>query len=286
MDARSRTAPIPFNAAGATGALLSGESAGEGRPIVLLHGLTATRRNVVQGSRHLVSAGWRLIGYDARGHGQSAPPADPGAYEYSDLEADLTGVLDQLGLESAVLVGSSMGAATAMRFALTNPERVTALVQITPAYGGRGRSSNADMAHWSSLADALDAGDIDAFVERTGVADLPERWRKPARIATRQRIERHLHLDAVADALRVVPRSEAFAGLDVLESLDLPVLVVGSRDETDPGHPLAIAEEYARRLPRAELAVEEEGASPLAWQGARLSHAIGEFLERVEGAQE
>jgi pimeloyl-ACP methyl ester carboxylesterase len=286
MDARSRTAPIPFNADGATGTLLSGDSAGEGRPIVLLHGLTATRRNVVQGSRHLLSAGWRLISYDARGHGESLAPSDPAAYEYSDLEADLTCVLDQLALESAVLVGSSMGAATAMRFALTSPGRVMALVQITPAYSGSGRVDDADVAHWNSLADALDAGDIAAFVERTGVAELPERWQEPARIATRQRIERHLHLDAVADALRVVSRSEAFAGLDVLESLDLPVLVVGSRDETDPGHPLAIAEEYARRLPRAELVVEEEGASPLAWQGARLSRTIGEFLERVEVAQE
>lgn len=264
------------------GVALSGESAGTGPPVVLLHGLTATRRNVVQGSRHLRAAGWRLIGYDARGHGKSSPASDPAAYEYSDLEADLEAVLDHHGLERVTLVGSSMGAATATRFALSSPARVSAMVQITPAYAGDGRAAADELAHWDRLADALDAGDIDTFVEETGVAALPARWREAARIATRQRMERHRHLDAVARALQVVPRSDAFAGLDQLESLDLPVLVVGSRDDADPGHPLEIAEEYVRRLPRARLIVEDAGDSPLAWQGARLSRAIGEFLGRVQ----
>ncbi len=92
-------------------------------------------------------------------------------------------------------------------------------------------------------------------------------------------MERHEHLDAVAAALREVPRSAAWDGLGRLDGLDVPVLIVASRDEIDPMHPLAVAREYERRLPRAELVVEEEGKSPLAWQGARLSTAIGDFLE-------
>ena len=122
---------------------------------------------------------------------------------------------------------------------------------------------------------------MDAFVDRSGANDLPDRFREGARLATRQRIERHRHLDAVADALRVVPRSAAFDGLEALEQLDVPVLVVGSRDESDPGHPLAVAQEYARRLPRAQLVVEEPGKAPLAWQGTQLSRAIAEFLAQV-----
>ena len=92
-------------------------------------------------------------------------------------------------------------------------------------------------------------------------------------------MERHEHLEAVAEALRQVPRSAAWDGLERLGELGLPVLIVASRDEIDPMHPLAVAQEYERRLPRAELVVEEEGKSPLAWQGARLSAAIGDFLE-------
>ena len=61
----------------------------------------------------------------------------------------------------------------------------------------------------------------------------------------------------------------------------MPVLIVGSRDEADQMHPLAVAEEYRRRLPNAELVVEDKGRSPLAWQGARLSGVIREFLERA-----
>ena len=58
------------------GVRLAGEQAGTGPPIVLLHGLTATRRYVVMGSRALERACHRVVAYDARGHGRStAAPA-------------------------------------------------------------------------------------------------------------------------------------------------------------------------------------------------------------------
>lgn len=278
MAAASRPEPIPFAVDRGDGLLLSGESAGDGAPLVLAHGLTATRRNVVQGSRHLLGRGRQLIGYDARGHGDSSPAPDPDAYEYADLAGDLEAVLDLHGIDRAPVAGSSMGAATAVRFALMHPERVSALVLITPAYRGPGELGPDALAHWDRLSAALATGDVAAFVDASGANDLPERWREPARLATRQRIERHRHLDAVARALHVVPRSQAFASLDELERLEAPVLVVGTRDDADPGHPLATAEEYARRLPRGELIVEQPGDTPLAWQGARLSRAIGDYL--------
>ena len=256
--------------------ILSGEATGEGPPLVLLHGLSATRRNVVQGSKHLPRRGYRLIAYDARGHGISEPAP---SYEYSDLVSDLDAVLARLDLERAVLVGSSMGATTAMAFALEHADRVPALVQITPAYIGDARAGQED---WERMAAELERGDLDAFARVAQPDGVPERWREVAREAIRQRMERHEHPRAVARALREVPHSIAWKGLEPLESLELPVLVVGSRDEADPMHPLAAAEEYARRLPQSELVVEEEGQSPLAWQGARLSTAIGDFLDRID----
>jgi pimeloyl-ACP methyl ester carboxylesterase len=263
---------------------LRGEQAGalDGNtpPLVLLHGLSATRRNVVQGSRHLVRRGYRLVAYDARGHGSSDPAPDPEAYGYGDLQSDLRAVLDELAIERPVLAGSSMGAATAMAFALENPERVQALVQITPAYTGR-RTTEIDFEIWDRMADELQRGGVEAFVATATPDELPERWRELAREATRQRMERHEHMEAVSAAMRVVPRSRAFEGLEPLSGLDVPTLVVGSRDEADSVHPLEVAREYAERLPRAELLVEDEGETPLAWQGGRLSSAIGDFLERV-----
>jgi len=262
---------------GAGSFTLSGETLGDGPPVVLVHGLSATRRNVVQGSRALVKRGYRLVSYDARGHGVSQPAP---SYDYADLVADLEAVLDELELDRVALVGSSMGAATAMAFTLEHPERVPALVQITPAYTGYARTGDVDEEVWEELAEALDGG-IERFLEVAQPGDLPERWRKVAREATRQRLERHADLTAVAQALREVPRSIAWKGLDALSDLDVPVLVIGSQDEADWLHPLGVAEEYCRKLPRCELAVEDRGDAPLAWQGARLSNAIADFLERV-----
>ena len=262
---------------GAGSITLEGEQAGHGPPVVLLHGLSATRRNVVQGSRALIKRGYRLISYDARGHGASSPAP---RYEYSDLVADLEAVLGQQELERAALVGSSMGAATAMAFTLEHPERVPALVQITPAYTGYARTADVDGEVWEQLATALNGG-VDEFVEVAQPQGLPERWREVAREATRQRMERHEHLDAVAQALREIPHSTAWKGLEPLSSLEVPVLIIGSQDDADTLHPLGVAEEYARKLPNAELVVEDRGDSPLAWQGARLSNVIADFFERV-----
>lgn len=113
-------------------------------------------------------------------------------------------------------------------------------------------------------------------------------WRETALRITRERMERHRHPKAVARALREVPRSLPFEGLAELETLDVPALVVASYDEADPGHPYAMAEAWAERLPDARLVSEEPGKSPLAWQGGRLSRAIDEFLgeSRVRGRLE
>ncbi|HZN88216.1 MAG TPA: alpha/beta hydrolase [Thermoleophilaceae bacterium] len=273
-----RTFQVLRQLPGAGSLTLDGEDSGEGLPVVLVHGLSATRRNVVQGSRALIRKGYRLIAYDARGHGASSPGP---RYEYADLVGDLEAVLDHLELERAALVGSSMGAATAMAFTLEHPERVPALVQITPAYTGYARTGDVDGDTWERMASELDAGGVDAFVEVAQPGDLPEKWREIAREATRQRMERHADPRAVAQALREVPRSIAWKGLEALASLDVPVLVVGSRDEADSLHPLGVAEQYVAKLPRAELAVEDKGSSPLAWQGARLSGVIADFFERV-----
>src|ERR687895_1791348 len=113
---------------------LAGEVAGEGRPVLLLHGLTATRRYVVMGSRNLERSGHRVIAYDARGHGRSGPAPDAAAYGYDALAADLLAVLDDRGVERAVLAGASMGAHTLVRLALEQPDRAAALVVVTPAF--------------------------------------------------------------------------------------------------------------------------------------------------------
>ncbi len=245
-------------------------------PVVLAHGLTATRRYVVMGSRSLERTGHRVVGYDARGHGASAPAPAPGEYGYERLTADLEAVLDDLGLRRAVLAGASMGAHTILRLALEAPERVAGIVAITPGYDPDDDRPER-LSRWDALADALRTGGVEGFLDAYGLERVPERWRETVAKATRQRLSAHEHLDAVADALNAVPRSRPFADLDALGEIDCPAVVVASRDEVDPGHRLALGAAYAEALPHARLVVEEEGRSPLAWQGGQLSKVIAEL---------
>lgn len=255
---------------------LASEDRGDGPPIVLLHGLTATRNHVVMGSGILAASGMREIAYDARGHGQSSSSAADG-YGYEKLTADLSAVLDQLGLERPVLAGASMGAHTAAALALRHPERVAAIALITPAYDPEDSVMAGQRVAFSRLADALRQTGIDGFLEAYGGLFVTDAWREPVLAELGERMRRHDSLGAVADALDHVPASRPFGSLDDLARIHLPVLVVGSRDESDPMHPLELARRYAQALPRADLVVEEPHQVPLAWQGGRLSRILAQF---------
>jgi pimeloyl-ACP methyl ester carboxylesterase len=256
--------------------------AGEGVPVVLLHGLTATNRYVVMGSKALERSGHRVIAYDARGHGQSDAAPDPDAYRYEDLRDDLVRVMDERGIERAVLAGASMGAHTILRLALEAPERAAGLVVITPAYDPEDFGDAESLARWGKLADGLRNGGVEGFVEAYGDPGVPDSWRETVFRVIRQRLAAHEHPEAVADAMQSVTRSRPFPSIESLQAIEVPTVVVADRDEADPGHPLAIGEAYARAIPGAELVVEEEGKSPLAWQGSQLSKIIGDVADRAD----
>jgi pimeloyl-ACP methyl ester carboxylesterase len=259
------------------GIALDGESLGDGPPIVLLHGLTANRRYVVHGSRYLPRHGYRTVAYDARGHGSSDPAPADGGYAYEELAADLGAVLDDVsGERRCALVGSSMGAHTIAAHVLRGDERVAAIVLIGPSYAGVATDEQA-LERWDRLADGLERGGAEGFVDAF-IDDFDPRWRDTQLRIARDRLAVHEHPEAVARALREVPRSRPFDDLSELEFLDLPALVIASHDDADPEHPFAVAREWAERLPQARLASEDEGASPLAWQGGRLSREIERFL--------
>ena len=261
------------------GLVLDGESAGDGSPVLLLHGLSATRRYVLHGSTALERSDRRVVGFDARGHGESDPAPDPAAYRYADMADDAIAVLDAAGIDRAALVGQSMGAATAVRVALEHPERVGALVLVTPAHLGR---PSEDLDRWDALADGLLHGGPEGFLAAYGTPRVPERWVPTIRSVILQRLARHRHPAAVADALRAVPRSTAFDGMAALEGVAAPTLVVGSRDDVDSEHPLAVAERYRELIPGAGFVVEKPGEAPLAWRGAALSAAVADFLDEAE----
>jgi pimeloyl-ACP methyl ester carboxylesterase len=262
---------------------LAAESAGEGIPVVLLHGLTATRRYVVMGSRSLERSGHRVIAYDARGHGASSPAPERNAYRYEDLVGDLETVLDQMDVDQAVLAGASMGAHTLLAFALQAPERVAGLVVITPAYDGEDVNNPKSLAHWDALAEGLRKGGVDGFVKAYGEPKVAPQWRETVLKVIRQRLSLHQHPGALADALHTVPRSRPFATVQDLAAIDAPTVIVASGDEADPSHPQAVGEAYAQVIPGARLVTDPPDSSPIAWQGSQLSKIIAEVSAEAQG---
>ena len=169
------------------------DDAGEGTPVVLLHGLTATRRYVVMGSRSLERSGHRVVAYDARGHGESTPAPEPAAYSYEDLGRDLLAVLDGLAIERGVLAGASMGAHTLLWLALKAPERTGGLVVITPAYDPATNDDAGRLARWDALADGLERDGVDGFLAAYGRPDVPEALQDSVITVIRQRLSLHEH---------------------------------------------------------------------------------------------
>jgi pimeloyl-ACP methyl ester carboxylesterase len=263
------------------GVTLAGEESGEGPAVILLHGLTATRRYVVMGSTALQRSGHRVIAYDARGHGRSSPAPSPEAYGYDELGLDLEAVFDWAQVPRAVLAGASMGAHTLLWLALHMPERVAGLVVITPAYDGPASDDPDRLARWDALSRGLRTGGVEGFVEAYGEPDVPPQWRDAVLKVIRQRLSLHEHPNAVADALAAVPRSHPFEEISELAAITVPTAVVASDDLADPGHPREVGEAYAAAIAGARLITDEPGRSPVAWQGSQLSNVIAEVAREV-----
>ena len=100
---------------------------GSGPVIVLSHGFSMDHQMWSEQIEPLTSAGWRVVTYDERGWGQTS---SSGEFTYWDLAEDLTSLMDFLDIKEAVLAGMSQGGFLSMRLALSNPERVTALVLV------------------------------------------------------------------------------------------------------------------------------------------------------------
>jgi pimeloyl-ACP methyl ester carboxylesterase len=106
------------------------EVAGQGTPVVLIHGGQMDRR-MWDPQFELFAKSFRVVRYDVRGYGRSATASLP----YSDVD-DLAALLDDLKIPKAHLVGLSLGGRIAIDFAVVHPERVASLVAVAPGLSG------------------------------------------------------------------------------------------------------------------------------------------------------
>jgi pimeloyl-ACP methyl ester carboxylesterase len=129
------------------------EEAGSGDPVVLLHAGVANA-DMWDGVWPALAAGRHAIRYDHRGFGRSDDPDGPWS-----AHADLLGLLDALGIESADVVGCSWGGTVALDAALVAPERIDRLVLVASGPSGREPSPEAVEA-WETIDAAMESGDV------------------------------------------------------------------------------------------------------------------------------
>lgn len=157
---------------------ISYDVAGDGPTVVLLHSTVCDRRMWDPQFPVLAEAGYRVVRADLRGYGDSPVPDRPG----SDAD-EVVGLMDALGAEQVMLVGSSGGGRVALEIAAGRPERVTALALLCTAWWGH--EDSAQLRAFGAREDALlEAGDVAGAVELN--VDL---WVGPAADeATRERV--------------------------------------------------------------------------------------------------
>jgi pimeloyl-ACP methyl ester carboxylesterase len=112
--------------------LACNEVRGEGRPCVLLHGLTGHRDDFATRMPELADLGW-LLAPDLRGHGDFTQTGRAETFTFRQLVADLGAFLDACGVDRCDLLGHSFGGMLALRFVLAHPERVASLLLMDTA---------------------------------------------------------------------------------------------------------------------------------------------------------
>ena len=126
---------------------------GEGPAVLFCHGFPDTSYTWRRQMKAVASAGYRAIAPDMRGYGRSSAPADAALYTPLQTTGDLVGLLDELNIPSAVLVGHDWGATHAWNAALMRPDRFKAVLCMSVPYVPRGDVSVFDRMRKSGHQD-------------------------------------------------------------------------------------------------------------------------------------
>ncbi len=239
---------------------------GVGFPIVMLHGGMADHRAVLPTVRPLIDR-YRIVTPDLRGSGKSW---FGGELTFDLLADDLLLLLDQAGIEQAVMGGVSSGSGVALRFALCHPDRTRALALITPMYGGEAMGyTDAQRAAFMGMhAVASRALQEGVEVLRALYARLPDPLREKA-----------VAMLGGWDAASVVATSQflnsgcqPFVGREDLASLSIPTLVVRGNDAM---HPSAVSDLYLESIPECSTGLTV---------ATSVAETIGDFVDECLSA--
>jgi 3-oxoadipate enol-lactonase len=219
---------------------------------VLAHALGCDLSMWDELAAHLAAHG-RVVRYDQRGHGRSAPAEGP--LTMASLADDAAGLIDELNLGPVVWIGLSMGGMVGQELALRHPAQVEGLVLANTTFGYPPEARDG----WAQRITAIRAGGLEAVVD---VA--LQRWFHEAFRAARPEVVAHWRARVLAcDAASYVACCQAIAEMDTtarLPRIAAPTLVIAGA--LDQGTPPAMARTIAAGIPGARLDVLE-GASHL-----------------------
>lgn len=254
---------------------LAYEAAGRGANVLLMHaGLSDARMWDPQWAP--LSRRFHAVRYDARGFGSSTDPTHP----YT-LHGDGMDVLDALDVESAAIVGCSMGAYAALDMAIALPHRVSALVIVSGTPSGWAHTADI-LAQWEAVDTAYEQSGIDAAneLEMKMWLDGPSRppdegdreVRRSVASVNRVLLERQ-------SAFEIEPGDLEPPAVERLDEVDVPVLVVTG--ELDQPSVLAGSFEIARGTDAEHVEIQGAAHFPNLERPAEFNQALLDFLERV-----
>jgi pimeloyl-ACP methyl ester carboxylesterase len=239
------------------------------RIVVLLHGLLLSQRMHEPLAKALAARGNRVLTLDLLGHGSSERPLDPQCYSMTFFGEHAIALLDHLEIDEAVILGTSLGANTAIEAAALAPERLRGMVIEMPVLDG---ALLACALAFTPLMLALSYGEPLMRVVQAGAKRVPRLpWL----------------LDFMVDTVRQDPAP----GAAVLQGLffgriaphrgerrriETPTLVIGHR--RDPVHPFSDAGMLAEELPNGRL-LEASSIIELRIAPERLTGEIADFID-------
>ncbi len=261
---------------GQTSAGLYFECTGAGAEVVILIPAFSMDRRMWESQVALLRGEARVIAYDLRAHGKSAAAAAP----YSAID-DLLGLMNELGVRRAHLIGLSNGARVALDFALSQPTRVRSLVLASP--GLSGYVNREPMTWMTPVINAARSGDVAQAADlwaATALMRIPNDSGAAARILQMSRDNRSLWGYATNPERPLNPPA-----IGRLAEIKIPVLVV--MGQNDLSELRTLADTVARGIAGAQLVVIPDAGHMVNLAApAQFNDAIRSFLRQASRSGE